>query len=436
MVTKNEFLELVSSAYQSLYDFVRLRGHPLTRLVLADEGAGMKERGWQMHRLLLDAIEQLYPGPTAPPFSKEWRRHRLMVLRYVESLDPQAVADQLAVSRRQYYREHTIALEAVADILWARCEQAALVGAPSGSFGEEDSAPLASLDAAQEAEGDWLPGAPVNVMQRELARISQNDPYANLPEVVEGVLDVLGRVLDQHGIAVRVSLPPEIPVVSVGHHLLRQVMLAALGYLAENTSPASLSISAEQDDAAVTVRLIAEGMARRPEAAANREHLQSLREMVQLGSITLDLVEDEPTADGYAQPGFGFLLSLPLEYDWTVLAVDDNEDTLALYKRCLMPNRYRVMVTSSPGSALEMARQVQPDAIILDLMMPEHDGWDLLQQLTNQPDTAHIPIMICSVLKLRDLALSLGARAYLAKPFTEQGLFSTLESLLRAARRG
>jgi CheY-like chemotaxis protein len=72
---------------------------------------------------------------------------------------------------------------------------------------------------------------------------------------------------------------------------------------------------------------------------------------------------------------------------------------------------------------------LRPDIIVLDLMMPEQDGWDLLQLLSNQPDTAHIPIMICSVLKQKQLALSLGAAAFLEKPFTEQALLEMLEKL-------
>jgi CheY-like chemotaxis protein len=123
------------------------------------------------------------------------------------------------------------------------------------------------------------------------------------------------------------------------------------------------------------------------------------------------------------------MLELPLEYDQTVLVADDNEDTLTLFKRYLTPNRYRVITTTSTQSAIELARTVKPDVVIVDLMMPERDGWDLLQSLSNLPATSHIPIVICSVLKQKELALSLGASAYLPKPFTEQALLSVLETL-------
>src|SRR5687767_8370657 len=111
MVTKTEFYDQVSNAYLSLYDFAHLRSHPLSKFLINDETIAFKERGWQLHNILLEALEELNMGHAVPPFSKEWRRYQLMLLRYVEVLQPQAVAEQLSISRRQYYREHAAAIE-------------------------------------------------------------------------------------------------------------------------------------------------------------------------------------------------------------------------------------------------------------------------------------------------------------------------------------
>ena len=124
----------------------------------------------------------------------------------------------------------------------------------------------------------------------------------------------------------------------------------------------------------------------------------------------------------------GFDVQLPT-VERTVLVVDDNEDVLELFRSYLIPHRYRVVTARTAQDALDKACQFQPYAITLDLMMPERDGWDLLQILLNQPDTCHIPIIVCSVLKQKELALSLGATAFLEKPITEQALLSALEAL-------
>ncbi len=398
MVTKTKFQDLVANAYQFLYDFVHLRNHPLTRLLIADDSINHKERGWQLHHMLLEVVEELYPGPAAPPFSREWRRHRLMVLRYVEVIDPQMVADQLAISRRQFYREHSAALEAVANILW---ERRILTGPDSSS-------PLPS-------------GNPNEAMHLELARISQNDPFADVGEVIEGVLAVLSRVLQQNDIAVDMRLPDDTPITSIGHNLLRQVMMGILGYLARSVRQTTLIMSAVPGDSSVLLRIVSEAPHfLQPEEAGAR--LETFQEMLSMGNATVTLIEAGDQA-------LGFELELPVEYDCTVLAVDDNEDTLALYKRCLTPNRYRVVTTKSSHAVPSLTREAGPDVILLDLMMPDQDGWDLLQLLSNQPDTAHIPIMICSVLKQKQLALSLGAAAFLEKPFTEQTLLAALDEL-------
>ncbi|MBN1681376.1 MAG: response regulator [Anaerolineae bacterium] len=398
MVSKSEFCDQIGNAYQHLYDLVRLRNHPLAQLLVTDPAVDQKERGWQVHRRLLAAIEELYPGTEAPPYSKEWRRHRLMVLRYVEAMDAQAVADQLAISRRQYYREHASAIEAVAGLLWERSDNTAF---------ELTHQPAISNDT--------------NAMQRELARISQTDAFASLPEVLQGVVAVLNRVLEQAGISVEITLPEEMPVVSIGHNLLRQVLLGATGYLSENVAQSRISITAQPTD--TTMRLVLEADTYDISTGDEFEsRLVNLQEMLQMANASIALLyeREAPT---------GFVLELPLEYQWIALVVDDNEDTLTLFKRYLTPNRYRVITVPSADLVLNLAREIRPDVIILDLMMPEHDGWDLLQLLSNQPDTAHLPIVICSVLKQKELALSLGASAYLPKPFTEQALLAVLDSL-------
>src|SRR5579883_1415455 len=120
MLTRDEFTSHVADAYAHLYDLVGLRTHPLTDELVPDLSLDRKEKAWQVHHLLLRAIEELDPGSRAPAFSREWRRHRLMMLHYVDGLHPEAVADRLGISRRQYYREHDAAIEAIAAVLWER----------------------------------------------------------------------------------------------------------------------------------------------------------------------------------------------------------------------------------------------------------------------------------------------------------------------------
>ena len=119
-----QFVVNLADAYEHLYDLVYLRTHPLQAILFGDTDRSAKDNAWQFHHALLNTIQELDPGPQAPTFSREWRRHRLMVLRYIDGQSPQAVADQLAISRRHYYREHEGAIEALAQLFWRRSEVA------------------------------------------------------------------------------------------------------------------------------------------------------------------------------------------------------------------------------------------------------------------------------------------------------------------------
>ena len=82
-----------------------------------------------------------------------------------------------------------------------------------------------------------------------------------------------------------------------------------------------------------------------------------------------------------------------------------------------------------PREALELACRLQPLVITVDLMMPGEDGWDLMQQLAKNPLCARIPVVVCSVLRERELALYMGAAAFVEKPITEHALLAVLERL-------
>ena len=87
---------------------------------------------------------------------------------------------------------------------------------------------------------------------------------------------------------------------------------------------------------------------------------------------------------------------------------------------------YRVVQASTGAAALQLAREVHPDAITLDVLMPSQDGWGLLRTLNGDPDTEQIPVILCSVLPERSLALSLEVAAFLDKPVTREALLAAL----------
>jgi CheY-like chemotaxis protein len=406
MVARVEFNEYVADAYKHLYDLVYLRTHPLAELLVHLPSLTGKKRARQLHRILLSVIEELDPGLQAPAFSHEWRRHRLMTLRYVRGLNPQAVADQLSIGLRHYYRVHEATIEDVAGLLWDRYIVRGMTPPEAHQTAEENS-------SARRLE----------LLRLEAARMAQADRYARVGDVIRGMLPLLDEMLHQRGLSVQLSLSDPLSGTSMGHNMLRQMLLGILGYLVEHAQQGTIQVSARTVQSTVHLSLAVAP----PESVfstlqtPNHHRLSSVKEMATLAGAKI-----LPVHAGHAIIGFD--VELPVA-ERTVLVIDDNMDILELFRGYLSPHHYRVVTAQTGQDAISLARRLQPYAITLDLMMPDQDGWDLLQALLNQPDTHHIPIIICSVLTQKELALSLGATAFLEKPISEDTLLLALEAL-------
>ena len=109
-----------------------------------------------------------------------------------------------------------------------------------------------------------------------------------------------------------------------------------------------------------------------------------------------------------------------------VLLVEDNEDNLQLVRFLLERAGYSVICGHNGREGLAMARQELPNLILMDLSLPEIDGWEAAQELKADPKTAHIPLLALTAHTLpgdRQRALSLGFDGYISKPI-DVGKFS------------
>jgi CheY-like chemotaxis protein len=127
-------------------------------------------------------------------------------------------------------------------------------------------------------------------------------------------------------------------------------------------------------------------------------------------------------------------LTLPSAPEIRVLVVDDNEDLLHFYRRYLQDTRYQITALTDGTLLLEHVETLRPDVIILDVMLPATDGWELLTTLRQHPLGRSIPILVCSVIQEEELALALGATGYLAKPVRRAALRAALDAALDANR--
>jgi GAF domain-containing protein/CheY-like chemotaxis protein/anti-sigma regulatory factor (Ser/Thr protein kinase) len=115
----------------------------------------------------------------------------------------------------------------------------------------------------------------------------------------------------------------------------------------------------------------------------------------------------------------------------TVLVIDDEPAVRDLMQRFLTKEGFRVVTASGGEEGLRRAREVRPDAITLDVMMPGMDGWAVLSALKADADLADIPVVMLTIVDDRNLGYALGASDYLTKPIDRERLVTMLDKYRR-----
>lgn len=117
-----------------------------------------------------------------------------------------------------------------------------------------------------------------------------------------------------------------------------------------------------------------------------------------------------------------------------VLVVDDDEEMTELLKILLEPNGFEVLTANCVDDGIELAKRAKPDVMVLDLVMPGMDGWQVCKEIRKH---SQVPILVLSVINKPGMvarALDEGADDYLLKPVTSNILTAHLRRLVRRAQ--
>jgi DNA-binding response OmpR family regulator len=119
-----------------------------------------------------------------------------------------------------------------------------------------------------------------------------------------------------------------------------------------------------------------------------------------------------------------------------ILVIEDDRDLALLLRRQLESDGYQVLLAGSGEDALWLAREERPQLITLDIMLPDVDGFAVLEELKSNRVTAPIPVVIASVLSESDKGYALGAVDYVVKPFSEEKLLDSVRQALAPIKKG
>jgi len=407
-----EFFEAeLGKALFHLYDPAYLRHSPLLRAFGLEQS---DDPVLELRHLLSEAIDALRPDEGVPHQSGAWRIYRILFYRYTEQFTQREVASDLGLSVRQLRREEKSAIAVLADRLSAQCQSLDI-----GLLGlvdqiQNDGPQLSPITPSQQQELDWI--------EKTIPR-QQVDALG----MIESALDTVHPLLAARDMTVDLCLPPDPVPLLANPAALRQALLHILTTAADRVPHGRIAVVVEDSSprALCWLRITAQGASGSTIRPPDNEALAMMRKLVEVSGASLEVSEGMD-----AHELFGVSLRVPLAEHVPVLVIEDNADTMQLLKRYLAYSRYRFIGISDPESALDLKNYPCPRIIVLDVMMPGIDGWELLVRLRQHPKTRDVPVVVCTILPQETLALALGAAAFLRKPISRRDLLAVLDHQL------
>jgi CheY-like chemotaxis protein len=392
-----EFAQLVRNALACLYEPSRLFCHPLNTL-LAGALPQLGDPALNLRTFLLDAIESLEPGHPARVDEREKRPYLILVDRYVGGFSIKEILSRLHIRERQFRREHHEALEALVACLWARYRE-----------------------CMPAADGSAIVAA--SPIQAELENLGLQLETLSLADLLASVQPAVQAIASRCGASLRFSMPTQNLRCLCDRILTRQALLSCVSVLLSQ-HPSHLEVSALGLHRGCWLQVSVKPTLAPEKTQELGQELAACQALMAVQGSSLSWLRCE---DGSC---FGVRLSFRGGATVHVLAVDDNERMLRLYERYLAGGSYTVTTARSAEQAEACLQAVRPDVIILDVMMRQVDGWELLQRLHSISALRGVPIIVCSVLNEPNMALALGAQAYLRKPISVEELLGVLNRLL------
>jgi CheY-like chemotaxis protein len=387
-----DFIDRVRELLERAHDFPFMQGRSLAGPGARPDAPVVSElAGQALRRELLAAVESLSPGPGVAFRAPHARLYNLLHLHYVEGLTVQEAAHELSISARQAYRDLRHGEESVAAVLWDR---------------------LAALPGPREA-GDPRVTSP----QAEIARLEPGAQPVDARALVERACAAVDRLARGRRVEIQPALPAGPLTIVTDPAAGPQVLVSLLSQAVQQSAPGALRVelAAEAREAVLSLRFVLQG------GAPARPPDELVAGLVDRLGWSISHAHQ---ADGARQVA----LRIPRGC-LTVLIIDDNEGLAELLGRYLTEHACRIQQAASGVEGLRLAREATPDVIVLDVMMPQVDGWQVLQALRNEPATLRTPVIICSVFNDPELAYSLGATLFLPKPVSRDAILDALRRL-------
>lgn len=275
--------------------------------------------------------------------------------------------------------------------------------------------------------------------------------------LIEDVQSTVAPLIRQNGNHLAVVIGPGVERIETDKTKLRQNLFNLLSNATKFTKEGTVELSVTREGDTLCFAVRDEGIGMTPE-----QQSRLFQAFVQAESSTtrdyggtglgLAIVKQFTEILGgsivvSSEPGKGstFRLTMPVVYpdggtkaedaqavDATtpcILIVDDDAQALRHMGDLVEAEGYGILTAANAESGLALARRHRPAAIVLDVIMPERDGWSVLRELKEDPDLCSIPVILATVVSDRDMGLAFGATDHLIKPVDPKLLAARLNEL-------
>ncbi len=391
--TSAEFTQHIRFALLHLYEINVLEQGPARALAgwlaQANETPADTSAGQRLHTLLVQAIERMKPLGAPDVSLPAHRNYLILRRRYIDRIPLPQLQVEFSSSSRQFRRDTHRAIDELVLTL--------------GQFST-------ARQTAQTPQSPSTSDAP--------APFLRNIEPLDVWSIVTDASKTLAAVTSSAHITIRTNIQPDLPAANADRAALRLALIKALWLAIAHCRGGTLMLGLSAGEDQVILKL--SGLSDMPCDDATWREADRLMDLAG-GELRL-----LPTNDGARQ----IQISLPRHRRPVVMVIDDDPAMPRIIERYLALQPVQVIGCKSTDDVMGQARRYKPAMILLDILMPHRDGWEVLQELKADPETYHLNLAVCSIWDERDLALTLGADAFFQKPIDRAALLEYIEPLM------
>jgi len=302
----------------------------------------------------------------------------------------------------------------------------------------------------------------------EAGRMDVTPKPFSLHMTLENIIESITPIAAEKQIEIHQDIPGDLPLLESDEIRLSQILQNLIGNAVKFTSAGSVTVSVQSDKEKIGVRITDTGIGiaendppyifdefRQIDGSASRRH-EGTGLGLAIARKAARMLGGEIAVTSAPERGTIFTLTLPIVWQGTalvyepivgrkpadvkparktILVVDDEPEMAAMISRYLRQEGYNTVTATSGSEALKLATRELPFAVTLDIIMPDMDGWEVLQGLKKNPETKDIPVIIVSISEELETGFALGAFGYVTKPVSKKQLVSEIQKIGKPGTR-